>query len=78
MTVEQLADYYTWRLLTQPGQELSLKFATERQAKRFMAKVKENIVRLGGMTVMAEVQAGRDPCAGCTGPRDKCKGRLEK
>ena len=30
---------------------------------------------LGGMTVMAEVTAGRDPCAGCNGPREKCHGR---
>lgn len=30
---------------------------------------------LGGATVMAEVAAGRDPCAGCNGPREKCHGR---
>lgn len=30
---------------------------------------------LGGMTVMAEVHAGRDPCTGCAGPREKCHGR---
>lgn len=30
---------------------------------------------LGGFVVWAEVQGGRDPCAGCNGPRDKCKGR---
>ena len=30
---------------------------------------------LGGVVVMSEVSAGRDPCAGCAGPRDKCHGR---
>jgi hypothetical protein len=30
---------------------------------------------LGGMTVMHEVNAGHDPCAGCAGPRAKCRGR---
>ncbi len=30
---------------------------------------------LGGITVMAEVQAGKSPCAGCNGPREKCKGK---
>lgn len=30
---------------------------------------------LGGMVVMAEMNAGRDPCAGCNGPREKCCGR---
>lgn len=30
---------------------------------------------LGGMVVMSEKNAGRDPCAGCNGPRDKCRGR---
>jgi len=30
---------------------------------------------LGGVVVMHEVSAGRDPCAGCAGPRDKCHGR---
>lgn len=33
---------------------------------------------LGGATVWHEVKAGRDPCAGCVGPKQKCKGRLEK
>lgn len=32
---------------------------------------------LGGMTVMAEIRAGRDPCAGCEGPRKKCYGRMK-
>jgi hypothetical protein len=30
---------------------------------------------LGGRTVMSEMNAGRDPCAGCEGPREICKGR---
>lgn len=30
---------------------------------------------LGGMVVMLEVNGGRDPCAGCNGPREKCHGR---
>lgn len=33
---------------------------------------------LGGIVVMDEVNAGRDPCAGCNGPREKCKGRPGK
>lgn len=32
---------------------------------------------LGGATVMHEVNGGRDPCAGCAGPRHKCGGRPE-
>ena len=30
---------------------------------------------LGGVVVMAEIQAGKSACAGCNGPRDKCKGK---
>jgi len=30
---------------------------------------------LGGIVVMSETQAGKDPCAGCNGPRAKCHGR---
>lgn len=30
---------------------------------------------LGGIIVMSEVNAQRDPCAGCNGPRYKCHGR---
>ena len=30
---------------------------------------------LGGQTAMAEVNAGRNPCSGCEGPRDKCGGK---
>ncbi len=30
---------------------------------------------LGGVTVMHEVHAGRNPCWGCAGPRDKCGGK---
>lgn len=28
-----------------------------------------------GLLVMSEVFAGKDPCAGCNGPREKCYGR---
>ena len=30
---------------------------------------------LGGATVFHEVGRSVDPCAGCNGPRGKCKGR---
>lgn len=30
---------------------------------------------LGGSTVMAETSAGRSPCWGCEGPREKCGGK---
>jgi hypothetical protein len=30
---------------------------------------------LAGRVVMSEVNAGRDACAGCEGPREVCKGR---
>ena len=30
---------------------------------------------LGGMVVMSEINASRDPCAGCNAPREKCHGR---
>ena len=30
---------------------------------------------LAGVVVMSEVQKGEDPCNGCEGPREKCKGR---
>lgn len=30
---------------------------------------------LGGAIVMNEVKLGKDPCAGCAGPREKCSGR---
>lgn len=30
---------------------------------------------LGGAVVMAEVQAGKSPCWGCNGPRNKCGGK---
>jgi hypothetical protein len=29
---------------------------------------------LGGVVVMAEIQAGNSPCWGCSGPRDRCGG----
>jgi hypothetical protein len=33
---------------------------------------------LGGMTVMAVVQAGDNPCWGCNGPREKCGGKPKR
>jgi len=33
---------------------------------------------LGGFIVMMEKVAGRDPCAGCNIPRDKCGGRPKR
>lgn len=30
---------------------------------------------LGGPTVWSEIKAGCNPCAGCEGPRDRCKGK---
>ncbi len=32
---------------------------------------------LSGRIVMAETNAGRDACAGCRGPREKCHGRTQ-
>ena len=33
---------------------------------------------LGGSIVMAETNAGRDACAGCEGPRERCHGRPKR
>lgn len=33
---------------------------------------------LGGRVVMSETNAGRDACAGCEGPREKCHGRPKR
>lgn len=33
---------------------------------------------LGGQVVMGLVNKGDDPCAGCEGPRDVCKGRPKR
>ena len=33
---------------------------------------------LGGMVVMSEINAGRNPCWGCAGPREKCGGKTKK
>ena len=30
---------------------------------------------LGGAVAMGLVMDGKDPCTGCAGPREKCKGR---
>jgi len=32
---------------------------------------------LGGQIVMSEINLGKCPCAGCNGPREKCKGRAK-
>lgn len=33
---------------------------------------------LGGMVVMDETNHGRDACAGCEGPRERCHGRRKR
>lgn len=33
---------------------------------------------LGGTVVMSEVNAGRNPCWGCEGPREKCGGKPKR
>lgn len=33
---------------------------------------------LGGPVAMSEVLAGRNPCWGCEGPRDKCHGKPKR
>ncbi len=33
---------------------------------------------LSGTVVMSEVNAGRDACAGCEGPRERCGGRPKR
>ena len=33
---------------------------------------------LSGQIVMTEINLGKDPCAGCNGPREKCYGRPKK
>ena len=33
---------------------------------------------LAGVVVMDEMKKGNDPCAGCNGPREKCKGRIKE
>lgn len=30
---------------------------------------------LGGIVIFHEMNSGKDPCAGCNGPRKKCGGR---
>ena len=43
-----------------------------------MAKMQGYVPRgclLGGAVVMSEVNAGRAPCIGCEGPREKCGGK---
>jgi hypothetical protein len=33
---------------------------------------------LGGIVVMSEVSAGRNPCWGCEGPRERCGGKPKR
>ena len=33
---------------------------------------------LGSQVVMSEINAGRNPCWGCNGPREKCHGEPKK
>lgn len=33
---------------------------------------------LGGRVVMGEVAAGRNPCWGCEGPRERCGGKPKR
>jgi hypothetical protein len=33
---------------------------------------------LGGAVVMAEINSGQNPCWGCEGPREKCKGKAKR
>lgn len=33
---------------------------------------------LNGMVVMYEVNKGNNPCWGCNGPREKCKGKPKR
>lgn len=46
-----------------------------------MAKMQGYVPRaclLGGAAVMAEVGAGRSPCWGCEGPRERCGGKPKR
>lgn len=33
---------------------------------------------IGGSVAMAEVSAGRNPCWGCQGPRERCHGKPKR
>ena len=33
---------------------------------------------LNGVVAMGVVEMGGDPCVGCSGPREKCKGRTKQ
>jgi hypothetical protein len=37
-----------------------------------------NTCLLGGLFAMGEVNAGRNPCWGCEGPRDRCNGKPKR
>lgn len=52
--------------------------ADEDDALLGMAKMQGYVPKtclLGGQTVMGLVQMGAEPCNGCAGPREKCKGK---
>ena len=33
---------------------------------------------VSGMLIMSEINKGNNPCWGCAGPRDKCKGQAKR
>ena len=46
-----------------------------------MAKIQGYVPQkclLGGVIVMSEINAGRSPCWGCNGPREKCDGKPKR
>jgi hypothetical protein len=47
MTMEQLADLFTWRLVNGVQVPDTLVFSTATQARRFMARLRSNLSRLG-------------------------------
>lgn len=56
-----------------------LQEAADADDLKLAAAIKEGKVPssclLGGPVVMLAVAAGRDPCSGCNGLRERCKGR---
>ena len=56
------------------------KTAPDTDALLGMAKMQgyvPNQCLLAGFVVMSEINLAKDPCAGCNGPRDVCKGRAK-
>lgn len=56
-------------------------FADPNDGQLIMAKMQGYVPRdclLGGVVVWSEVDAGRNPCDGCSGPREKCDGKQQK